>query len=111
MWDIYGLECVYDITSHNEKTEQWHKEKVWSVLKDADHEINRPVGPPLQMMILRARMNSQRRYEIYEFMSDIGIEKIKSLFKSDPNFIVDFVRTNGHKIYSDYENYSKQCIF
>jgi len=111
MWDMYGLECIFDMTAYNEQREQWHKEEVWSVLKDENHKSVEPKGPPLSMMILRARVNSQRRYEIYEFMSDFNLEKIKTLFKSDPNFIVEFVRENGIKIYSDYEKHSKQCIF
>ena len=111
MWDMYGLEYLFDMTKYNEQREQWHKEEVWSVLKDENHKSIEPSGPPLSMMILRARMNSQRRYEIYEFMSDIDHKTIKSLFESDPNFIVEFIRENGLKIYSDYEKYSKQCIF
>lgn len=107
MWDMYGLEGLYDLTHHMQLHEQWEKEKMWSVLKGEGHALP-PAGPSLPIMILRARMNSQRRYEIYEFMSDIEFKKIKSLFKDDPDFIMDFVRTNGHKIYSDYESYIKQ---
>jgi hypothetical protein len=92
MWDMYGLECLFD-------TGEWQKQYMWSVLKEED----RPQGPNLQMMILRAKMNSQRCYEIYSFNADDELteESIKSAFETAPQGIVDFIRANGNKIFSD----------
>jgi hypothetical protein len=62
-------------------------------------------------MILRARANSQRSYEIYEFNSALDIEVVKELFKTDPQVIVNWIRKNGYKIYSDYNvNQCNQVI-
>ena len=92
MWDMYGLEFIFD-------TSKWEKEYMWSILS----EKPKPTTPSIQMMILRAKANPQRCYEIYAFNADEGIneESIKIAFESAPQGIVDFIRTNGQKIYSD----------
>lgn len=92
MWDMYGLEFIFD-------TSKWEKEYMWSILS----EKPKPTTPSIQMMILRAKANPQRCYEIYAFNADAGIneESIKIAFESAPQGIVDFIRANGQKIYSD----------
>ena len=92
MWDMYGLEFIFD-------TGKWEKEYMWSILS----EKPKPTTPSIQMMILRAKSNSQRCYEIYSFNADDDLteESIKSAFETSPQGIVDFIRTNGQKIYSD----------
>jgi hypothetical protein len=92
MWDMYGLEFIFD-------TSKWEKEYMWSILS----EKPKPTTPSIQMMILRAKANSQRCYEIYSFNADDDLteESIKLAFESSPQGIVDFIRANGSKIYSD----------
>jgi hypothetical protein len=92
MWDMYGLEFIFD-------TSKWEKEYMWSILS----EKPKPTTPSIQMMILRAKANSQRCYEIYSFNADDDLteESIKLAFESSPQGIVDFIRANGQKIYSD----------
>ena len=92
MWDMYGLEFIFD-------TSKWEKEYMWSILS----EKPKPTTPSIQLMILRAKANSQRCYEIYSFNADDGLteESIKLAFESSPQGIVDFIRSNGSKIYSD----------
>jgi hypothetical protein len=92
MWDMYGLECLID-------TGDLHKQYMWSILS----ETAKPNAPNLQMLILRAKMNSQRCYEIYSFNAndDLTDDVIKSAFETSPQGIVDFIRTNGNKIFSD----------
>lgn len=69
-----------------------------------------PPAIPLQKLILRARYNSQRSYEIYEFCSTLSLDDIKSVFEDNPQFIVDWIRTNGYKVYSDYTKPDKKLI-
>jgi len=92
MWDMYGLECLFD-------TGEWQKQFMWSVLT----EKPKPNAPNLQMLILRAKMNSQRCYEIYSFNADDDLteDAIKLEFELNPQGIVDFIRANGNKIFSD----------
>jgi hypothetical protein len=101
MWDMYGLECLFNVTD-------WHKQTTWSILTDKEA----PQGPNISMMTLRARMNSQRCYEIYSFHADKGVseEWIRQAFKDNPQGIVDLIRNQGDKIYSDRSETSKQVI-
>ena len=101
MWDMYGLECLFNVT-------EWHKKKTWATLKDE------PVdgSPSIPMMMLRARVNSQRCYEIYSFNADAGVteESIRLAFEESPQSIVDLIRKQGDKIYSDRSATDRQVI-
>lgn len=101
MWDMYGLEMLFNVSD-------WSKKVTWATLK----EDPVPGGPSLQMMILRAKTNSQRQYEIYSFNADEGLteEDIRNGFEHNPQPIVDFIRKNGEKIYSDRNESKKQVI-
>ena len=100
MWDMTGLECLVNVSTALEKQEQWEKENIWSILKEERPEPP-PPHVPLQMLILRARYNSQRHYEIYTFDSELSEEDIKETFVSAPQVIVDAIRNVGHELYSD----------
>lgn len=101
MWDNTGLECLLNITEHEKEVENFEKSKAWSILKgDTLHPV-KPPNIPLQMMIMRARHNSQRHYEIYGFTSHENQKWVEETFSSSPQFIVDWIRENGVKIYSD----------
>lgn len=109
MWDMLGLECIFDVSKAMNEIEQWEKEAIWSTLKEQPH-TKRPNPIPLQMMILRARANSQRAYEIYEFNSTLGYSELKEAFESNPQPIVEWIRENGKKVYSDYVKQDRKMI-
>jgi len=91
MWDMTGLECLVDLT-------EIEKKRTWEILK----EETATELPNLNTMILRARYNSQRHYEIYIFESaDIEYDTIKLMFDESPQFIVDLIRERGTEVYSD----------
>ena len=91
MWCSEGLECVIDITEEQKKA-------VWAELNSKKYKP----GFELGHLIMRARANSQRAYEIYSFNSgDHDVVAVRRMFESDPQPIVDFVREHGTKIYSD----------
>ena len=100
MWDMTGLECLINVTAIQKEHEKWEKENIFRILKDQIREI-KPPSVPLDMMILRARVNSQRHYEIYTFESELSEKYIKETFSSDPQVIVDAIRNVGHELYSD----------
>jgi hypothetical protein len=101
MWDVNGLEAIYDTKSARAEIKAWEKENIFAIIKEEKHRA-KPKPIPLNQMILRARMNSQRSYEIYEFNSALDIDGVKELFKTDPQIVVDWIRKNGYKTYSDY---------
>lgn len=91
MWDMYGLEALINVT-------EWEHKRTIAILKE-----EKLTGyPNLNMMILRARVNSQRRYEIYSFQTtDLNKEDIIGQFKDNPQSMADLIRSKGEKIYSD----------
>ena len=109
MWDNQGLECLYDVDLHMNRYNEWEKLKVVAILKEEKLPDN-PSAIPLQMMLLRARVNSQRVYEIYEFNSTMGYKELTEVFNDDPQPIVEWIRENGKKVYSDYVKQNRKMI-
>ena len=109
MWDMLGLESLHDVDLHMSKYNEWSKQKVVAILKD-ERIPEQPAGIPLQMMLLRARVNSQRAYEIYEFNSTMGYKELKNAFEIDPQPVVEWIRENGKKVYSDYVKQDRKMI-
>lgn len=90
MWDILGLECLMDVTAAEQ-------ENIVNILRGEPARHTNPI----QMMILRARFNSQRHYEIYYFTSSMTEEEIRYAFQECPQTMVDAIRTHGQQVYSD----------
>jgi hypothetical protein len=59
--------------------------------------------PNLNILILRARYNPQRHYEIYTVDVDPSItaEDMIEMFKSTPQEMADLIRARGNQLYSD----------
>lgn len=91
MWDCYGLEYLYNLTEFEES-------QTWSALMEEES----PVKPPanLDKLFLRAKLNEHRNYEIYVLEADKVIDRknLESLFKDQPQRIVDLIREQGFKI-------------
>jgi hypothetical protein len=109
MWDSQGLECLFDVGFYMYQYNEWEKQKVISILKE-ERTPNQPQGVPLQMMILRAKFNSQRSYEIYEFNSTLKYKELTEAFNDNPQPIVEWIRENGKKVYSDYVKQTRKMI-
>lgn len=97
-WDCTGLEAVVNISDIE-------KEKMWSVLKESDNEKSRgpSVNSIVNMLMLRARFNTQRHYEIYCIDTDDTIteEDLRSQFDDNPQGMADLIRDRGRQLYSD----------
>ena len=109
MWDMLGLESLHDVDSYMKEYNAWEKQKIVAILKE-ERVPEKPASIPLQMMILRARVNSQRAYEIYEFNSTLKYDELKTAFEVDPQPIVEWIRANGLKVYSDYVKQERKMI-
>ena len=109
MWDMTGLEALINVTQIEKEHEDWEKENIFRILKDQDKTL-KPAHVPLEMMILRARVNSQRHYEIYAFDSELSEQDIRETFETSPQVIVDAIRNIGHKFYSDRADKKTQVI-
>lgn len=94
VWDQLGLECCMDVTEDQQR-------RMWESLQ------GRPVSqsriPNINHIMLRARFNSQRHYEIYTVEATDGItaEDICEMFEADPQGAADTIRRLGHCLHSD----------
>lgn len=109
MWDMLGLECLFDVDYFMDRYNEWEKQKVVAILKE-ERVPDQPIGIPLQMLILRAKTNSQRAYEIYEFNSTLKYDELKEAFEDNPQPIVEWIRENGKKVYSGYVKHDRKMI-
>lgn len=90
MWCNEGLETLINLT-HGEQ------ENIVAALRGEKLAWRNPI----QHMILRAKFNQQRHYEIYVFESEIPEQDIFYFFENEPQTIVNAIREVGTQIYSD----------
>lgn len=104
MWCNEGLECLFNLTEFKKDHDNWEKSVIWDTLKESKMRDIEPTIP-LKMMILRAQFNQHREYEIYTFTASRGVDEkeVRTLFNTNPQFIVDFIRKNGSKVISHKE--------
>ncbi len=102
-WCQEGLEGIVPITD-------LEKEESWNILqgKQATGRINQIIN----MMVLRAKVNSQRRYEVYAIDATDGIteDDLRSLFETSPQTAADLIRERGTMIFSDRVNRNDKNI-
>ena len=94
MWCNEGLECCIDITADEQR-------RMWQQLKG--EPVSEKTVPNLNHIMLRARVNSQRHYEIYTCEATDGItaEDIQDMFEANPQTAADIIRRLGHCMHSD----------
>lgn len=94
-WDMHGLETCIDVSSLD-------KERMWDILQNKQPSNNN-LSNIVTGVILRARFNSQRHYEVYTVYSDPGIsaDDIRQMFENDPQGSAELIRERGTKIHSD----------
>jgi hypothetical protein len=94
MWCNEDLECCIDVTEDQQR-------RMWQKLKG--EPMSESAIPNYQHLLLRARYNSQRRYEIYSVEATDGItaEDIREMFEADPQSAADTIRRLGHCLHSD----------
>jgi hypothetical protein len=92
VWDCYGLESLFNMT-------EWSAKATYNSLM----ELAPPPNIPFNELMMRARFNPQRNYEIYTFSveNDVSEEELTEAFKVNPQFIVEHIRKNGQKMWSD----------
>lgn len=106
-WDQKGIDSIIPITQY----EDWDKNNTWNVLTNQPTERN-PLWSILQGLILRARYNSQRHYEIYSVDCAFEIDEAewRKIWLADPQGTADLIRERGVKLYSDREDRTSHVI-
>jgi hypothetical protein len=100
-FDCNGLECLQDITEYH--PDNWDKNQLLGVMMGKAYK-KAPIHAQISQMIMRAKFNPQRNYEIYvqEADDEITAADFASAFNSNPQFWADFVRErHSVKLYSD----------
>lgn len=93
-WDIHGLEACVDLTEID-------KHNMWATLSDG--KTSTEATQIFQSLMLRARSNPQRHYEIYSVWVAEGINEstLRQQFEEMPQQMADLIRERGTKLYSD----------
>jgi hypothetical protein len=101
-WDNQGLETCISITDIE-------KHNAWAVLQNQE---TTKLGAIVQAVMMRARYNSQRHYEIYTVHVADGItaEDIRTMFEESPQAAAELIRERGNKVYSDRFDTSRAKI-
>lgn len=92
-WDMMGVESIINVTAIE-------KENSWKVLKN---EAPSSLGSIVNAIMLRARYNTHRHYEIYTITvsPEITEDDMRQLFTDNPQSAAELIRDRGRKIYSD----------
>lgn len=99
-WDMYGLEACINVSDIE-------KRRMWNELKRTgdtpNHGRDPDVGSIVNAIMLRAKFNHQRHYEIYAVETDDNIsdQDLRDMFDRDPQGSADLIRVRGRKLYSD----------
>jgi predicted RNA-binding protein (virulence factor B family) len=94
MWCNEGLEYCVDVTEDQQQ-------RMWDRLKG--QALRETAVPNYNHLLLRARVNSQRHYEVYTCEATDGItaEDIREMFDASPQSAADTIRRLGHCLHSD----------
>jgi hypothetical protein len=107
-WDMTGLETVIDLSEVEARRKQADKERVWNTLASPDlvdpgNPIERQISSTVNAILMRARINSQRHYEVYTIHTDSSVAEkdVWTMFADNPQGAADLIRDRGTKLYSN----------
>lgn len=104
VWDMLGLEAVINAT----ELDQQHLIDILAH-KDLTQPVSSKLNHVLTSVLLRARFNSQRHYEIYaiDVSAEIDEAALRQYFEDNPQGMADLVRAKGKKIFGERLNKDK----
>jgi|688.fasta_scaffold1334935_1 hypothetical protein len=107
-WDQYGLESLVDLTTLESLRQQEEQYRMLKILSDPDavdpgDQTGAALNRTVQAILLRARVNSQRHYEVYTIQVDPSIteQMMWQMFNDSPQTAADLVRERGNRLWSD----------
>jgi hypothetical protein len=97
-WDQYGIEGIIPITEY----EHFDQQNLINILSDKPR-VRNPLNSIIQNLVLRARYNPQRYYEIYavDCTEDFSIDFWREKWREHPQYTADLVRSRGIKLFSN----------
>ena len=110
-WCSEGLEAVVNVDEYQSRQLDQDKQAMWDTLSAPDPEnvkkgvtASDELNRLMHSILLRARVNPQRHYEVYTIGMPGGTteEDIRGMFEgSGAQYIVDLIREKGTKYFSD----------
>lgn len=96
MWDEMGFEVIKDCST-------WERQALLDTI--AGKQL-KPAPVNLGAMMMRARFNPQRAYEIWTFNTteDLDEDTLWSYADENPQVLVDMIRDRGKKLYANAKN-------
>ena len=97
-WCEEGIEAIVPITQY----EDYEEKQVFNILK-TNQVPKCPLDPTLNAILMRARFNHQRHYEVYVIDCDESFTEDgwRKLWEESPQTCADLVRKRGIKLHSD----------
>lgn len=106
-WDQHGIESIVPITQY----EHHDQRNLIRMLGNKPTERN-PLDSIVQRLILRAKFNHQRHYEIYavDCHPDLDEAFWREQWKKYPQETAELIRERGHKLYSDRRTTNQEIL-
>ena len=97
-WDNLGIESIIPIS----KYEYIEQQNLIRILSEKP-TIKNPLDGIVRNLLLRARFNSQRHYEIYaiDCAEELDEKFWWNQWEEQPQATAELIRDRGHKLYSD----------
>ncbi|CAB4221509.1 hypothetical protein UFOVP1636_341 [uncultured Caudovirales phage] len=97
-WDQLGIEAIIPISQY----EHYDQENLLRMIASKD-TVRNPLTGIVQSLVLRARYNPQRHYEIYAVDCTEEMDEVfwREQWEEYPQATAELIRERGHKLYSD----------
>ena len=116
-WDMTGLESLIDLTTLENLHKEEEKVRMIAILSDPEardpgNQSGSVLNQIVQNIVLRARVNQQRHYEVYTIQTTPGITEkdLWGMFNNDPQYAAELIRERGNQLYSDRVSKRTQVI-
>lgn len=107
-WDMHGLETCVDLTTLDQLRQEEEKMRMLTILgdpeaRDPGDKTGSALNRMIQGILLRARVNSQRHYEVYtiQVSKNITEQDLWTMFNDSPQYAADLIRERGNKLWGD----------
>jgi len=97
-WDCYGIESIVPISQY----EHIDRDNTMRILAEKPR-VSNPMDGIIRNLLMRARFNPQRDYEIYaiDCVEEMDEAFWREQWEEYPQETADLIRERGHKLYSD----------
>lgn len=105
-WDMYGLESLVSLREIIDEIDEIDKRLLFDRIASPNEQHTNNAASKLNstvnLLMMRARLNSHRHYEIYTIETSESITEcdLRRHFKDNPQGTAELIRERGNKLYS-----------